>query len=89
MIKLKEGVTSVGVEGACIVVDPATGKYMSANRVAYEMLAGLAANQTEAEIVANLSKMFNTSEDVLYRDFSEFQQRLVELKLVETIELTT
>lgn len=81
MVKLNDNVVSVDAAGQCLVIDPRTGRYLAANRVAYEMLVVLVTTQSEADATERLLATLDVDPTTLASDFSEFQQMLIDLEL--------
>jgi hypothetical protein len=81
MVRLKDGIVSIVVDGECVVVDTDTGRYLVSNEVANVMMATLYKELPEEQTITELLDTLDVEPGKLRDDLRQFQETLVQLNL--------
>ena len=81
MVRLKDGIVRIDVDGECVVVDTDTGRYLVSNNVGNMIMAAFEKEVPEEQVVADLLDTLDVEPDRLRRDLTYFQDTLVQLDL--------
>lgn len=83
MFRLKPEVVVETVDNEGIIVDPSTGRYISLNGTAVEMITVLVKSSDVATAVDSLTKTMATDCGTIERDVASLTSQLHDLGLVE------
>ncbi len=74
---------NIALSDSGFVFDPATGNSFSTNPIGLEIIQLLKAEKSKPEIVKEIVKLYETSEEVAERDFNDFANVLHKMKLLD------